>query len=145
MHKKPLIAIVEHDPMLGMLFLEVLTEEGYATDLWTERAGADAFIRRTRPDLVILDLWLRQRGEGWQVFDALQRDPATRPIPVIVCADDTQSLELHGARQPCAILEKPFDLDLLVDDVDDAVAVSGQGAERLGSYAEWPMLALGGG
>ena len=62
MCEKPVITIVEHDPMLGMLLLEVLTDEGYATELWAERAGAFEYIRRTQPDLVVLDLWLHQRG-----------------------------------------------------------------------------------
>ena len=47
MTRMPLITIVEHDPMLGMLLLEVLTEEGYAVELWTERAWALRVIRRT--------------------------------------------------------------------------------------------------
>ena len=67
---------------------------------------------------MILALWLRQRGDGWQVFDALQRDPATCQIPVIVCADDTLLLRADAAQpagQPVAALEKPFDLDVLLD------------------------------
>ena len=57
MDRKPDIVVVEHDPYLGMLLLEVLTEQGYAVHLWTERRGAVELIRQTRPDLVILDLW----------------------------------------------------------------------------------------
>jgi CheY-like chemotaxis protein len=146
MNTKPLITVVEHDPMLGMLLLEVLTEEGYAVELWTERAAACEAIRRTQPDLVILALWLRQRGDGWQVLDALQRDPATSQIPVIVCTDDTLLLQAdaaHVAGRPAAALEKPFDLDVLLDAVAEVVSVGVQHAERAESYAERLALGLG--
>src|SRR5918997_7093446 len=63
MNRKRSITVVEHDPMLGMLLQEVLSDEGYVTELWIECEGALECIRRTQPDLVILDLWLRRRGD----------------------------------------------------------------------------------
>lgn len=139
MTKKPLVSVVEHDSMLGMLLLEVLTEEGYAVELWTESLGAYEDIRRTQPDVVILALWLRQRGDGWQVVDALQRDPATRQIPVIVCADDPlllQSAASCSAGRPAAVLEKPFDLDVLLDVAAEVLNGSAAPAERAVTPAE---------
>ena len=116
MNRKLSITVVEHEPLLSMLLLEVLSDEGYATELWTECAGALECIRRTQPDLVILDLWLRRRGDGWQVVDHLQRDPATRQVPIILCTDDTLLLQMEGAQlieRAAAVLEKPFELDRL--------------------------------
>lgn len=122
MTKQPSITVVEHDSMLGMLFLEVLAQAGYAAELWAERAGAVEFIRQTRPGVIILDLWLRHRDEGWQVFADLQRNPSTRPIPIILCTDDTVSLQQHygqAAGRAAAILEKPFDIEMLLAVVAD--------------------------
>ena len=146
MNRNPSITVVEHDPMLSMLLLEILAEEGYATDLWTEPTGASEFIRRTQPDLVILDLWLRRRGDGWQVVDQLQRDPATRQIPIILCTDDTLLLQLEGAQRverAAAVLEKPFELDRLLALVSEGLTVEAKKVEQILSHAGPPMLALG--
>jgi DNA-binding response OmpR family regulator len=138
MTNKPSIIIVEHDPMLGIVFHEVLTLEGYAAELWTEAAGAVEHIRQIQPDLVILDLWLQRRGDGWQIFDDLQHDPFTQAIPVILCSTDTLTLQWNGLRagQPAAILEKPFDLEVLLAIVADLLSAqapdhAGVGTTRL--------------
>ena len=146
MNRKRSITVVEHDPMLGMLLQEVLSDEGYATELWIECEGALECIRRTHPDLVILDLWLRRRGDGWQVFDHLQRDPATRQIPIILCTDDTLRLQMEGAQlveRAAAVLEKPFELDRLLTLVNQALKVEAKEPERVISHAERPALLVG--
>ena len=146
MNRKPSITVVEHDPLLSMLLLEVLSDEGYAIELWTECAGALECIRRTHPDLVILDLWLRRRGDGWQVVDQLQRDPATRQIPIILCTDDTLLLQMEGARlveRAVAVLEKPFEIERLLALVTEALKGEATEPERVISYAERPALLVG--
>lgn len=145
MSKKPVIIIVEHDPMLGMLLLEVLTDEGCATELWTERAGAFEYIRQKQPDLVVLDLWLHRRGDGWQVFDALRRDTATRGIPVILCADDPLLLQIEGAGRHAGaaiVLEKPFDLEQFLDLVAEIFMHDAQPSPRQAKTAKLPALAF---
>ena len=57
-----------------MLLLEdILTEAGYHyhPDVWTRCAGTVACILQAHPQVVLLDLWLEQRGDGWTVLDAL--------------------------------------------------------------------------
>jgi CheY-like chemotaxis protein len=141
MTNTPLITVVEHDPMLGMLFHEVLMLEGYAAELWTESAGAVEHIRQRQPDLVILDLWLHQRGDGWQIFDDLQRDPFTRAIPVILCTTDTVPPQWNGppTAQPAALLEKPFDLEVLLAVVADLLKA--HAPELVGAGTERPTCA----
>ena len=146
MNRKPSITIVEHDPMLSLLLLEVLSDAGYATELWTECGGAIEFIRRTQPDLVILDLWLRHRGDGWEVFDQLKRDPATCQIPIILCTDDTLLLQMGRARlggRPAAVLAKPFEIDLLLALVAEALTLGVNRSQRVKSHAERPALQPG--
>ena len=68
--------------------------------------------REHSPDLILLDLHLPDLP-GWEVLSRLQRDAATREIPVVVIsADVTESqikrLMAAGAR---AYLTKPFDME----------------------------------
>ena len=98
--------------------------DGYLVD-----ASADAFgdIRRAKPDLVILDLFLHGETAGWAQLDILTMDPATRGIPVILCSAAIASLE--RARPKIAaldvrVLEKPFELSELQATVEDALAAA---------------------
>ena len=108
---KPVVAVIEGDPAIALLMDELLTEEGFQTHLWPERQGAAQFVRTLAPDLVILDLWLRERGDGRSVLEQLRQDRRTRSIPVIVCSGDTQMLQEQAATlraDDCELLAKPF-------------------------------------
>ncbi len=96
-----------------------LEADGYLVD-----ASADAFgdIRRARPDIVILDLFIRGETSGWQQLDILTMDPATRGIPFILCLAAIASLE-HARPKIAAldvrVLEKPFELSELEATVEE--------------------------
>jgi PAS domain S-box-containing protein len=67
--------------------------------------------RKHSPDLILLDLHLPDLP-GWEVLSRLQRDAATREIPVVVISADVTSHQIKrlmaaGAR---AYLTKPFDM-----------------------------------
>jgi CheY-like chemotaxis protein len=71
--------------------------------------------RQQRPNLILLDLHLPDMT-GEEVTIALQADPATRDIPIVVLSGDadpsTRSRALqHGA---AAFVPKPFDVSELV-------------------------------
>lgn len=82
------IAIIEDEADISSLLAHCFTCEVYqATTTRDGQAGLD-IVRRLRPDLVILDLLL-PRLNGWDVFDALRANEATRGIPVVVLSADS--------------------------------------------------------
>lgn len=88
MTKQLSISVVEHDSMLGMLFLEVLAQAGYAAELWAERTGAVEFIRQTRPDVIIdVPLVSRLRTPATQ-FVGILLSELQRPTPHRFVAED---------------------------------------------------------
>jgi CheY-like chemotaxis protein len=116
------IVLIEDDDDTRTTMVAALESDGY-----TVEASADAFgdIRHSKPDLVILDLFLHGESAGWQQLDILTLDPATRGIPVIICSAAIASL--GSAREKLAmldvaVLEKPFDLEQLSAAVDAALA-----------------------
>lgn len=144
MQRKPSIIVEEHDPQLGMLFVEVLAEAGYAVQLWPEGAGAYDFIRQQQPDLVILDVWVRRRGGGWWVLHALQQEPLTREIPVIVCTAERASPPVDGPYAtgwPGATLSMPFELDALLRLVAEGLSPIAKRADQRRTGAEHLALA----
>lgn len=113
----PTIAVVECDGTIRQLMEEIILDAGYTPHLWSEHHEAFEFIQAQQPDLVILDLSLKRRGDGLMLLERLWQDSRTRRIPVLVCTTDTLMLEkyadvLHA--QGCDTLSKPFMIDDLL-------------------------------
>jgi CheY-like chemotaxis protein len=97
---------------------ELLTSAGYARVVG--QVGASAFhrIRDEQPDLVLLDINLRNPARGWSTLDALRFHPQTRHIAVILCSTDLRLLEEKAdvlREMHCQTLEKPCDRATLRD------------------------------
>src|SRR5881392_724050 len=117
------IAVVNDDTAYLELMHDLLEdEEGYRVSICKEADHAYEFVKETRPDLVILDIRVNAEESGWQILNLLTLDPATQPIPVIVCSAAIHSLREHKAllqQYDCEVLTKPFDLDTLLTKVQD--------------------------
>ena len=77
------ILIVEDDKDVAEMLCDVLRTEGHRCFLLRSKAVAERFLRRARPDLVIVD-WLLIDGHGLQVATlATQLN-----LPVVVTSGD---------------------------------------------------------
>ena len=112
------IVVINDDTLFLELMHDLLEgEEGYEVLIGREWDNAYQFVKDHRPDLVILDIRIGGEERGWDILNLLTLDPATRPIPILVCSAAIQSLHEHqpwlGKFGICA-LPKPFDLDALL-------------------------------
>jgi CheY-like chemotaxis protein len=115
----------EHDPRITVVndnaeFLEmmnVLLEEESGYDVTTidgDEIEDVEPIRRSRPELLIIDLRLRREGglSGWGVLQAVRRDPELSQLPIILGTGDLRGLEEHAeavVQDPkVETLQKPF-------------------------------------
>src|SRR5919199_5842758 len=90
------IAVINDDTVFLELMHDLLEEEeGYQVSICKEADRAYEFVKTTRPDLVILDIRVNAEENGWMILNLLTLDPATRPIPVIVCSAAIYSLHEH--------------------------------------------------
>ena len=87
------------------------------------RDGLDT-IRRELPDLVLLDLMMPDM-DGWDVYQQMKADEATRDIPVVVVTAKAQSIDkvlgLHIAKVDDYI-SKPFSPQELTESVEKVLA-----------------------
>lgn len=119
----PTIVVANDNSMYLELIKELLVEEGYP-QIWCI-GGAAAFdvVCQEQPSLVLLDMNGAHAGEGWHTLDRLRTHPATTHIPVIICATDRRIAKEKKekvawlADMPYATLEKPFDLDALLEKI----------------------------
>ena len=123
------VLVVDDDPMVRETLGGVLADEGYLVD--TANDGADALDRlhAARPDAILLDLMMPGMN-GRQFLQALRDDPAYAQVPVLIMTA-VHGLEVNlSAIGASEIVEKPFNVEELLNKVALAVYRS-RDADRL--------------
>lgn len=110
----PTIVVADDELPIAQLIEDILTEEGFNVHLATDGRQALILARSLQPDLVLCDIMMPLLS-GEEVYHALQEDPKTRDIPVVL-------MSAASARQGYAnssnFLAKPFELEQLLAIID---------------------------
>jgi len=106
------ILVVDREPTIADLLVEILTDAGYIAYTVPNCAGAEVAIARHRPALILLDVGPNSKRDVELIEPVRAADPAIIPIVVMTTAPyDAAPLLGMGA---VACLAKPFDLDALL-------------------------------
>lgn len=125
------ILVVDDDALLRSSVAAILSDEGYDVDLAGDGVDALERIHENPPDVILLDV-LMPRMDGKALLETLHALPHgnTRGISVLVMT------ALHGfeSRRTIALgatdlVEKPFDIDELLNKIALAVYRARQGRE----------------
>jgi CheY-like chemotaxis protein len=110
------VLIVDDDPVLVDALRELLNEEGYSVEGYTEPSRAlDRLLREDRPELVLLD-YVMPSMNGEQFLEAL--DGAGIRVPVVLFTAMNDSQLPRRASHVASVIKKPFDLDCLLAVLD---------------------------
>jgi CheY-like chemotaxis protein len=116
------VLVIDDDPDLRMSIAELLRSHGYR--VIEARHGRDGLDRlnEEQPDVILLDLNMPVM-DGWE-FRAEQRrlvDERLAAVPVLLCTaeldGDKHKVELNAS----ALIEKPLDMDRVLEAVKSAV------------------------
>lgn len=110
----PHILIVEDEPAVRALLVEVLSEDGYEVSSAGDGAEAIAMLRKRRPDAIVLDLMMTGL-DGWDFLSLYRQLPGPHAPVIVVTAAARGGVERahdHGAD---AVVTKPFSVDRLLD------------------------------
>jgi twitching motility two-component system response regulator PilH len=122
MGAQKMILVVDDSPTERFFLTDLLKRSGY--DVLTAENGDDALakIRLERPSLVVMDV-VMPGSSGFQVTRALNRDPATQSIPVILCTSkSTETDRIWGLRQGARdYVTKPVDGEILLAKIAELV------------------------
>ena len=107
-----------------------LEDEGYTVLEAEDGAIALPIIRAKKPDLVILDVEMPNKT-GFEVFDDLRADEATRSIPIIMLTGvrrqmgegmGPKDMKQYYGSEPEAYVDKPVDAEELIEVVAKVLA-----------------------
>jgi twitching motility two-component system response regulator PilH len=118
------ILVVDDSPTERFFLADLLAKKGYT--VITAENGDEAFekTKAERPSLVVLDVVMPGLS-GFQVTRALNRDPETQSIPVILCTSKSNETDrIWGLRQGAReYVVKPIKPEELLAKIADLVAV----------------------
>ena len=113
--KKAIVVVEDNQPIAELIKDTLNAEPDYQAVAVHDGARAVETIRSLKASLVLLDLDLPGLN-GLDLYDILQDDPSTQNIPVIFVTANASRKDFH-ARRFEYVIEKPFDLDELLDRV----------------------------
>lgn len=117
------VLIVENEPFVLDAMEEILATIGFRSICVRDgNRGVDTYKERSSEiDVVILDMNLPGMG-GPEVYQVIQR--VNPDVKVIVSSgyDERDIIERFGDPRPTSILKKPFNAQMLLDQVQSALA-----------------------
>src|SRR5512141_1281645 len=123
---KMILCIEDEQGMIELIRL-ILGRRGF--EIRGANGGKEGLeiIRAEHPDLVLLDLMMPEM-DGWEVYQQMKADEATRDIPVIVVTAKAQNIDkvlgLHIAKVDDYIA-KPFSPQELLSSVEKTLNSKG--------------------
>ena len=82
----PGILIVDDQPCVRALLSEELVDEGYRVEGLGDAESVRTRLRFTRPDLVLLDLYL-DGPDGWELLRDIKRQDPELPVLIVTAYD----------------------------------------------------------
>jgi CheY-like chemotaxis protein len=106
------ILVIDNNPTITDLILDILTDAGYVAYAAPDGAGALAAIAHHSPALLLLDIYMPDMSSAELIARLYQAGPATLPIVLM----STQPRDAAPLLVPGVIecLAKPFDIDELL-------------------------------
>ena len=117
------VLVIEDDPWTRTITTALLAGEGFAVVEAKNGEEGLQMAREHAPDAILLDLALPTKS-GLDVLRELKGEVTTQPIPVIVVSAYGSLMNEGDAHQTVGVIQKPFDYDDLVGQVERATARS---------------------
>lgn len=115
------VLIVDDDPGIRKMLVEMLSLEGIPTETAVNGREALDILERSGPRVVLLDL-LMPEVDGRGVMASLRGTPGEREKHRVILMSAWNNLEPARDLEPDGMLEKPFTLTQLMSAIDPPAA-----------------------
>ena len=108
------ILIVDDEKDIRELVSDILIDEGYSTDLAANSEETFKSIKKSKPQLIILDIWLKEsKLDGIDILKHVKLSNPDIPI-VIISGHGNIEIAVAAIKQGAYdFIEKPFNIDQL--------------------------------
>jgi two-component system nitrogen regulation response regulator NtrX len=109
------ILVVDDEKDIRDLIADILKDEGHGTRMAWNSETAMGEINAKAPDLIILDIWLKEsRLDGIEILKSVRRDNPDIPV-VIISGHGNIEIAVAAVKQGAYdFIEKPFNIDQLL-------------------------------
>ena len=121
-----LIGLLEDDLAIQEMLRLVFQSEGHEVTIYADAEGCLASVNNVDqrsgasfPDLLVVDLHLSKSASGVIVIEQIRANPCLESLPIILMTASPFLDKRELARLRVALLTKPFDIDDVVQLVDD--------------------------
>lgn len=110
------LVIVEKDQDILFILTHIFQDEGYSVRPFSSETGVLDEIISEKPDAIVLDI-IRPTEEATILCREIRATPEVKDIPIIALSTHVESHLIHDI---CAnkVLEKPFDISVLLDAIE---------------------------
>src|SRR5579864_4854532 len=118
--RRKVVLVLEDHASVGGLIAGLLRQEGYRAVRAWDTQEALRLARGRTPDLVLLDLNLAY-PDGLDVLRLVRGNEATRRAPIVLVAGGELTLSTEESNLVDSIVQKPFDIDIMLNAVRKAL------------------------
>ena len=116
---KGTVMVVEDDRLLAKAIGLFLTKRGYSVSVFHNSLDAQEYLHREQPDSAVLDIQLPD-ADGWSIAKMFRNEGKSQRTPVIMISVLTPDRRKLAEYRIHTYLQKPFDMGLLIEAVDQA-------------------------
>lgn len=115
--KAPKILVIEDDPSLAEILIELFRFSGYVVHTSSGTEDILQLTEQFNPNLILLD-YLLPKVNGGELCSQIKSNEKTKCIPVIIYSAFPKVMLPPGYYGCDAFLAKPFDLNDLIDQIE---------------------------
>jgi DNA-binding response OmpR family regulator len=78
------LLVIEDDTKSQKVYIDKFTEEGFEVGVSNTGSGGLTLVKKINPDVILLDVMLAGKTNGFDVLESLKNNPLTKNIPVMV-------------------------------------------------------------
>ena len=122
------VLIVDDDPEFTEAVTNVLDAKGYDVDSAPNGKIGVAKAKEQKPDIILLDVMMTTKSEGFDVAREIHKDEKLRNVPVIIITGVRKEMSLPFGFEPDetwlpvkGVLEKPVKPEVLLKAVEENI------------------------
>lgn len=122
------ILIIDDDPEFVDAISNLLDAKGYEVSSASNGKEGLQYARQQRPDLILLDVMMTTRSEGFEVAREFQADEGLKAIPIVMVTGVRKEMNLPFGFEPDsdwlpvkAVLEKPIKPEVLLKTIEEQI------------------------